>query len=213
MSPDAVAKRLRILIVDDHFVARFGLRGLLEAQPDLEVVAEAQDGSQALALYAEHRPDLVLMDSRMPGMDGAAATQAIRAAHPDARVLVLSSFDTEADVRRALTAGAAGYVMKEAEPAELLGALRAVAAGRTHVPESIARTLAQAEPARLSDREIKMLELIALGLSNREIAGHVGLTAGSVRIYASQLFEKLGVKSRGEAVAVALQRGLIRPRG
>jgi two-component system, NarL family, response regulator len=204
--------RIRILIIDDHFVARFGLRGLLESQPDMEVIGEAHDGSQALAAYLEHKPDLVLMDSRMPQMDGSAATAVIRKTAPDARILMLSSFDTEAEIQRALDAGASGYIMKEAEPTELLVAIRAVAAGKGYLPGTVEKALERGrDMAKLSERELKMLEFIAQGMSNREIAAQIALTPGSVRIYVSNLFEKMGVGNRSEAISVALQRGLIRP--
>jgi two-component system NarL family response regulator len=204
---------IRILIVDDHFVARFGLRGLLETQADMTVVAEAASGEQAIAEFATHAPGLVLMDSRMPGLDGPGATMAIRKACPTARILILSSFDTEADVQRALDAGANGYLMKEAEPAELLAAIRDVASGRSYMPGAVAATLSRgAEQSKLSSRDLKMLQLLAHGMSNVEIATEVGLTKGSVRIYLSLLFQKMAVNSRGEAVAVAVQRGLVRPK-
>ncbi|MDX2023868.1 MAG: response regulator transcription factor [Deltaproteobacteria bacterium] len=204
-----VPKPYTILIVDDHFVARCGLRGLFETQPDLHVVAESNDGESAVLAYREHKPDLVTMDARMPRLNGSAATRQILKDDPDARILFVSSFDSESDVRAALAAGARGYLTKSAEPTELLTAVRTVARGERYVPRGLAEMLARAEEPHLSQRERKLLTLIARGLSNRYAALELGLSAGSVRIYASQLFGKLGVKKRGELVAIALQRGLI----
>lgn len=204
-----VAKRLRILVVDDHFVARFGLRAFLETQPDLQVVGEAVDGEAAVAAYLQHKPDLVTMDSRMPVLDGAGATRRIRQSHPDALILFVSSFDSQLDVRAALEAGATGYVTKDTDPSQFLLAVRTVAKGKRYLPGHLAEKALQPDAPQLSDRENKLLTLIASGLSNRAVAESIGLAPGSVRIYASQLFDKLGVKKRGDLVAIALARGLI----
>lgn len=213
MSGSNEETRVRILIADDHFVARHGLKGLLDDQPDLRVVAEARSGAEAVTMFRQHRPDVVLMDLRMPGLDGVQATAAIVREDPGARVLIVSSYDTEADVLRVHEAGATGYVMKESEPEELLAAVRAVAAGDRYLPPHIRARLEQGvEHGRLPARDVKILDLISQGLSNREIAEKLSLTPGTVRIYVSNILARLNVSNRAEAVSLALKRGLIRPR-
>jgi two-component system NarL family response regulator len=206
------SKKIRVLVADDHFVARFGLKGLLGDQPDLEVVGEAKSGAEAVTLARQSRPDVVLMDLRMPGLDGVQATAAILREDPKARVLIVSSYDTEADVLRVNEAGAAGYIMKEAEPEELLRAIRAVAAGGRYLPPNIQARLEEgAEHGKLNARDLRILQHIGEGLSNKEIAEKMSLTAGTVRIYVSNILARLGVANRAEAVSLAIRRGLIRP--
>ncbi len=203
---------IRVLIADDHFVARFGLRGLVSDQPDMEVVGEAKTGAEAVTLYRQIRPDVVLMDIRMPDLDGIQATLAISRDDAGARILIVSSYDTEADVQKVHAAGAAGYVMKEAEPDELLQAIRTVAGGGRHVPPAIAARLAVgATQIQPSPRDLEIVQLIGDGLSNKQIAEKLDLTAGTVRIYVSQILGRLGAANRAEAVTIALRRGLIPP--
>jgi two-component system NarL family response regulator len=204
-------RKIRVLIADDHFVARFGLKGLMEDQGDIEVVGEAKTGAEAVTLARQYKPDVVLMDLRMPGLDGVQATAAVLREDPKARVLIVSSYDTEADVLRVNEAGAAGYVMKEAEPDEILKAVRAVAAGGKYLPANIQARLDEgAEHGKLNARDLRILQHIGEGLSNKEIAEKMGLTAGTVRIYVSNILARLGVSNRAEAVSLALARGLIR---
>jgi two-component system NarL family response regulator len=204
-------KRIRVLVVEDHFVARFGLKGLIDDQPDMTVVAEAATGPQAVKLHAQHRPDVVLMDLRLPELDGIGATAAICRDDQAAKVLMFSTYDREEEVARALEAGAKGYILKEADGRELLSAIRVVFEGGRYLRPGLAQRLAEnAQRERLNAREMQILHLMWKGLSNREIADELKLTHGTVRIYVSHVFEKLGVGKRTEAVAVALERGLIR---
>jgi two-component system NarL family response regulator len=205
------ASRIGILIVEDHLVARFGLRTLLEQQKDMQVVGEAKHGGEALVRFRETRPDLVVMDLRMPEGSGIQAITAIRREAPDAHILVLSSYDTDDEIRGALHAGATGYIMKEAEAEELLHAIHVVHEGGRYLPPRLAAQLAVAqEAAGLSARHREILWMMSKGLSNREIARLTSLTAGSVRIYVSRILTKLGAANRAEAVATALERGILR---
>lgn len=205
---------LRLMIVDDHFVARFGLRKLLELQGGMEVVAEAKGGVEAVNLFRQHRPDVVLMDLRMDGFDGISATLAIRREHPDARVLMVSSHDTELDVRKALEAGALGFVVKEAGPAHLLEAIANVAEGEPYLPPALAERLeAGAARAPLSARELQLLKLMVAGLSNKEIAEKTALTSGTVKVYVCHILAKMGVANRSAAIFEAVRRGLVKVEG
>ncbi len=204
-------RKIRVLVADDHFVARFGLKGLLEDQPDMDVVGEARSGAEAVAAARQNRPDVVLMDLRMPGLDGVQATSAILRDDPSAKVLIISSYDTEVEVLRVHEAGAAGYVMKEAEPDEILTAVRTVAAGGKYLPANIQARLDQgAEHGKLNARDLRILQYIGAGLSNKEIAEKLSLTAGTVRIYVSNILTRLGVSNRAEAVSLGIARGLVR---
>ena len=205
------AKRISILIVEDHLVARFGLHTLLEQQKDMQVVGEAKHGGEALLRFRETRPDIVIMDLRMPEGGGVPAIAAIRREAPDAHILVLSSYDTDDEILGALQAGATGYIMKEAEAEDLLQAIHAVHKGERYLPPRLAAQLAVAqEAAGLSARHREILWMMSKGLSNREIARLSSLTAGSVRIYVSRILTKLGAANRAEAVATALERGILR---
>lgn len=201
---------IHILIADDHPVVRAGLRSLIATDPELEVVAEAVDGAEAVALHAAHRPDVTLMDLRMPKADGIAAIRAILAARPDAQVIAVTTYDGDADIYRALKAGACGYLIKDALGRDLIDAIRAAAAGRRVIPPAVARTLAEYTPRLdLTAREVEVLRLVAKGLRNREIARIIGRTEGTVKVHLKNIHEKLGVGDRTEAVTIALQRGII----
>jgi two-component system NarL family response regulator len=203
--------RIRILLADDHLVVRVGLRGLLETQPDLEVVAEAAGGRAAVREFEKYRPDLVLMDLRMPDLDGAQATAAIRAKFPDARVLVLTTFDTDEDIYRALEAGAAGFLLKSADSKTLLEAIRAVHAGRYQLPADVAARLAERRAMpELSARERQVLALIVKGRSNKEIGAELGVAENTVKNHVKVILDKLGVADRTGAATKAIQRGLVR---
>jgi DNA-binding NarL/FixJ family response regulator len=204
---------IRIVVVDDHPIVRDGLRSLLDGQPDMAVVAEAAEGLAALAAVGAHAPDLVLMDLRMPGVDGVTAIGRIRAAHPDVHVLVLTTYDEDADIIRAIEAGATGYLLKDAPRDALFRAVRSAARGEPVLaPTVAARLMGRVRgPARgnLSDRELEVLALVARGLSNRAVADALFISEATVKTHLVHVFTKLEVDDRTAAVTVALERGLI----
>jgi DNA-binding NarL/FixJ family response regulator len=205
---------IRVLIVDDHPVVRAGLRGMLARQPDLELVGEASSGEEAVRLASDLHPDVVLMDLRLPGMDGVAATQAIRARCAGTEVLVLTTYDSDADILRAVQAGATGYLLKDAPRETLYGALRAAARGETVLAPSVATRLvgqmrAPAQEA-LSAREIEVLACVARGASNKEVGRQLHISASTVKTHLLHIYGKLGVSDRTEAVTAALRRGILR---
>jgi DNA-binding NarL/FixJ family response regulator len=202
--------KIRILVADDHFVVRMGLTALVNTEPDLEVVGQAADGKQAVEEFEKHAPDLVLMDLRMPVKDGIRATAEIRAKHPNARVLMLTTFDGDTDIHRAIQAGAQGYVLKNSTGDKLIPALRAVAAGQRWIPKEIATRLASRNMFEdLTPRELQVLEQMAKGLANKEIADVLNITAHTVKDHLKNILGKLQVADRTEAVTVAIQRGII----
>jgi DNA-binding NarL/FixJ family response regulator len=201
---------IRVLTADDHPVVRQGVRAMIANEPDIELVAEATDGGEAVALYDAHLPDVVLMDLRMPHTDGIDATRAIVAAHPDARIVALTSYEGDADIHRALDAGARGYLLKDMLGTEVIRAIRTVAAGRRVIPPEVAGRLAEYTPrVKLTGRELEVLGLAARGLRNREIATAIGRTEGTVKEHLKHVMEKLDANDRTEAVMHALQRGII----
>ncbi|MBO0869647.1 MAG: response regulator transcription factor [Micromonosporaceae bacterium] len=206
---------IRLLVVDDHPVVRDGLRGMFAGDPDFDVVGEAADGAEALALARARRPDVVLMDLRMPTMDGVTAIGRLRAAGVPARVLVLTTYDTDSDVLPAIEAGATGYLLKDAPREELFRAVRAAARGEAVLSPSVAtRLLGQVRsPARepLSQREVEVLGLVARGHSNREAAARLFISEATVKTHLLHVYAKLGVKDRAAAVATAFERGLLSP--
>ncbi len=201
---------LRVLIVDDHLVVREGLRTILDRQPDMKVVAEAGDGDQAIALFDRHHPDLTLMDLRLPKRSGVEATAEIRRRYPQARIVVLTVFDGDEDIYRALKAGARSYLLKSASHEELLSTLRAVAAGRRPLPAFIAERLAQHfERSELTQREIEVLGLIVAGKANKQIGALLGVTEGTVKTHVNSILGKLGAADRTEAAVQAIRRGIV----
>jgi len=204
---------VRVLVVDDHPVVRGGLVGWLAAQPDLDVVGEAADGLEALAAVAEHQPDVVLMDLRMPRMDGATATGRIVAAHPDVRVLVLTTYDTDADIVRAVEAGAAGYLLKDTPLPQLADAVRAAARGETVLAPPVAARLVSRMRAPAAEaptaRELQVLSGVARGLTNADIGRELFIGEATVKTHLLRVFAKLGVDDRTRAVMVAVERGLL----
>lgn len=201
---------IRVLAVDDHDVVRTGIKAIVANEPDMSVVAEAADGSDALAMYDEHGPDVVLMDLRMPRMGGIAAIQAIVAAHPDARVVALTSYEGDADIYRALDAGACGYLVKDMTGPQVVAAIRTAAAGKRVIPPAVAGRLAEFTPrVDLTPRELDVLRLAAKGLRNREIARVIGRTEETVKVHLKHIMAKLDVADRTEAVTLAHQRGII----
>jgi DNA-binding NarL/FixJ family response regulator len=201
---------IRVLITDDHPLTRLGIRTALGAESDIVVVGEAETGAAAVALDAVHAPDVVLMDLRMPTMDGIDAIRAIKAARPAARVLSVTTYDGVVDIHRALQAGACGYLIKDTLGEQLVNAVRDAALGRRVIPPAVAVRLAEFAPrADLTAREVEVLRLVAKGLRNREVARVIGRTEGTVKAHLKNVHEKLGVEDRTEAVTVALQRGII----
>ena len=204
------AERIRVLVADDHPVVRTGLSAVIIEQGDLELVAEAENGERAVALFREHQPDVVLMDLRMPVMDGVEAIRTITGEFPGARILALTTYEGDADIRRALEAGARGYLLKDMLLTEVISAVRAVRRGERVIPTAVATRLAEfPERSELSEREIEVIQLVARGLSNKEVARAIGRTDETVKIHLKNIFAKLDVADRTEAVTVALTRGLI----
>ncbi len=208
---------IRVLIVDDHPVVREGVRAMLAAEADIEVSGQAASGEEAVAFAREKPCDVVLMDLRMPGTDGVAATTQILAADPSARVVVLTTYETDADILRAVEAGAAGYLLKDAPPADVANAIRAAARGETVLAPSVAARLVSRvrRPQResLSAREVEVLRLVARGLTNAEIGRRLYISEATVKTHLLRLFGKLGVSDRTAAVTTALERGDLPPPG
>jgi DNA-binding NarL/FixJ family response regulator len=206
---------ISVILVDDHPVVRVGLRGMLEAADDLRVIGEAGSGDEALTLVAALRPDVVLMDLRMPGTDGVTATAKIVEHYPRVRVLVLTTYDTDADILRALEAGATGYLLKDTPITALVDAVRAAARGETVLAPPVAARLVtrMRAPAteQLTPREVQVLTLVARGLSNVEIGQALFIGEATVKTHLLRAFAKLGVNDRTAAVTTALSRGLIAP--
>ena len=205
---------IRLVVADDHPVVRDGLRAMLETQPDIDVVGEATTGAEAVAIVRSLRPDLVLMDLQMPDLDGTTATRHIRAEYEDVQVLILTTYDTDADISRAVDAGATGYLLKDARRDELFQAVRVAARGESVLSPGVASRVlgkmrAPAEQA-LSSREIDVLESVARGLSNRAIARSLHISEVTVKTHLLHVFAKLGVDDRTAAVTEALERGIIR---
>lgn len=204
------SKHIRILVVDDHFMVRMGLAASLNIEADLQVVAEAGNGKDALAFYREHRPEVVLMDLRLPGMSGAETTAAILEEFPDAAVLMLSTHSGEEEIYRALQAGARGYVLKSVLREELLRAIREVYAGRKYLDASVGALLAERLSHRpLTSRELEVLRMVAKGLGNKEIAAVLNIAEVTVKLHVSHVLEKLHAKDRTQAATAAIQRGII----
>jgi DNA-binding NarL/FixJ family response regulator len=205
--------RIRLVIADDHPIVLDGLRGILISQPDFEVVGQATNGADAVRLTRELTPDVVLMDLRMPVMDGVSAIREIKDHKVPVQVLVLTTYDSDADILPALEAGATGYLLKDVSREELFAAIRASARGESILaPAVAARLIAQVRaPAgdKLSNRELEVLELVAEGASNSDIAGRLHISQATVKSHLINIFGKLGVSDRTAAVTVALQRGIL----
>jgi DNA-binding NarL/FixJ family response regulator len=207
---DTSAVRHRVLIADDHPVVRVGLAAVITQEPDLEIVAQAEDGERAVALFREHQPDIVLMDLRMPQVGGVEAIDRITAEFPGARILALTTYEGDADIRRALRAGARGYLLKDMLLSDVITAIRTVLRGERVIPAAVATRLAEfPERSDLTERELEVLHLVGRGLSNKEVAKVIGRMDETVKIHLKNIFAKLSVGDRTEAVTVALARGLI----
>lgn len=204
---------IRILLVDDHPVVREGLRGMLDAHPDLEVVGAAASGPEGVVLCARLEPEIVLMDLRMRGGDGVAATEQILAHQPKTRVVVLTTYETDRDILRAVEAGAAGYLLKDCSSSDLADAVRAAARGETVLAPSVAATLVSrlrdTEQPRLSEREVAVLRLVAQGRTNQEIGRRLHVGESTVKTHLLRTFRKLDVSDRTAAVTRAMQLGLL----
>jgi DNA-binding NarL/FixJ family response regulator len=201
---------IRILIADDHSVVREGLVSLVKRKSDMMVVAEASNGREAVDLWKQHRPDVTLLDLRMPELDGVGAIKEIRELDPNAHIVVLTTFDGDEDIYRAIKTGAKGYLLKDAAREALMECIRKVHAGETCIPPALAAKLAERVSGEtLSAREIEVLQRIAAGKSNKEIGAELFISEGTVKTHVKSIFSKLDVVSRTEAVATATRRGLI----
>ena len=204
------ASKIRILCVDDHAVVRDGIGAILNLQPDMSFVASASTGQEALEQYRHIRPDITLMDLRLADMSGFDAIRAIRAEFPNAKVVVLSSYEGDADIREAMDAGAQGYVAKGMVREELLDVIRSVAAGKRRIPAALAQTLAEhVSDDQLSPRELEVLQFVSAGKRNKEIAAELSVAEDTVKMHVRNVLSKLGASDRTEAVTIALRRGIL----
>jgi len=201
---------IRILVAEDHLVARVGVTTIVNMQPDMTVIAEASNGQQAVELYRQFQPDVALLDLRMPVMTGVEAALAIRKEFPHARMIALTTYGGDEDIRRALAAGVQAYLTKDVLHDELLKAIRAVHAGQTYLPAGVAAALAAQMPRPdLSAREVQVLELIVQGLANKQIAYSLSIAEHTVKNHVKSILSKLGVQDRTQAATAAIQRGII----
>jgi two-component system NarL family response regulator len=205
-----MADALRIMLVDDHYLVRMGLTSVISLEPDMRICAEAASGEQAIAMHRAKRPDVTLMDLRLPGMNGADTIQAIRRDVPDARFVMLSTYVCDEEIYGALQAGAMAYLVKSVQREELTTAIRKAAAGQRHIPPEVAARLAdRVAGCQLSARELEVLRLLVSGRRNREVATALDITEGTVKLHVSSILAKLGAADRTEAVTIALQRGIV----
>jgi DNA-binding NarL/FixJ family response regulator len=212
-SPDvaAPAAKARVLLVDDHALLRTGVANIINQEPDLHVVAEAENGRDALTAYDLHRPDVTLLDLRMPVMEGVEVVRRLRERDPGALVIVLTTYDTDDEISQALKAGAKAYVLKDIGAEDLVGCIRNVLAGKTYIAPAAAAKLAEGVTrVQLTPREMATLRLLADGKANKEIATALDISERTVKSHLAHLFEKLGVTSRTEAIKIATRRGLVR---
>lgn len=208
-----MTQRIKLVVSDDHPVVRSGLRGMLESQPDFEVVAEASTGTEAVNLVGRYEPDVVLMDVRMPEMDGVAATEKIKADYPRTEVLILTTYDSDADILRAVENGARGYLLKDAPHEQIFEAVRSAAKGYSPLSPVVASRIMdriRTNSDDLSKREVEILQSLADGQNSREIAKKLWISEATVKSHLNRIYQKLGVADRMGAVITALKRGIIR---
>jgi two-component system NarL family response regulator len=208
---NAELKKIRVILADDHPVVRDGLAAIVNQQPDMEVVAEAGDGEEAIAMYDAHHPDVMVLDLRMPKRDGVAVVQHVLEKHPKAHLLIMTTYDGDEDIFRSLSQGAKGYILKDAPRQEILSAIRAVSEDRSYTSSTIAtKALQRMVKPSLTQREIDVLQLLAQGRSNKDIGRRLAITEGTAKTHVKAILTKLDAISRTEAVAVAHRRGLVR---
>ncbi len=201
---------IRVLCVDDHPLVRKGIASILANEADMVLVGEAGNGREAVALFKEHHPDVVLMDLRMPDLDGTTATRLIRQETPDARIIALTSYDGDQDIYRALEAGVRGYILKEMVHTEVVKAIRTVYSGKRLMPQEVAERLSEYFPqVALTPREVEVLGCVAKGMANKEIAERLGTASGTVKMHIQNILAKLGAADRTHAVTIAMERGIL----
>lgn len=204
---------IRVLVVDDHPIVRNGLVLMVQYKPEMEIVAEAANGIEAVALFRQYHPDVTLMDLQMPEMSGVAAITAIRQEHPEARIIVLSTYDSDEEIYQGLQAGAKGYILKNAAVDEIVRAIHVVHSGKKYIPPEVGEKLAERmSRPQLSQREQQVLELIAQGKNNSEIAEALHLSESAIKYHANHVFTKLGVGDRTQAALLAIKRGMVKVR-
>ena len=210
-SSGALTAKATVLVVDDHALLRTGVANIINQESDLQVIAEAANGLEAVEAYERHRPDVTLLDLRMPVMEGVEAVRQIRERDPNARVIVLTTYDTDHDIARALKAGAKAYILKDISVDDLINCIHDVLAGKTYLAPAAAAKLAEGVTrVQLTPREMATLRLMADGKTNKEIAKELDISERTVKTHLGHLFEKLGVTNRTEAIKVATRRGLVR---
>ena len=201
---------IRVLIVDDHAIVRKGLATIINRDPEMTAIAQAEDGQQAIDAFREYQPDVTLMDLRMPKMGGVEAIMAICAEFKQARIAVLTTYDSDEDIYRGLHAGAQGYLLKDAKPGELLNAIRAIHNGQKYIPPEVgAKLLQRMSNPELSERELEVLRLMAQGMGNQEIATALSIGESTVKSHVNRILSKLGVSDRTQAVITAVKRGIV----
>jgi DNA-binding NarL/FixJ family response regulator len=201
---------IRVLCVDDHPLVRKGIASILANEADMELVGEANNGLEAVELFKEYKPDVVLMDLRMPELDGTSATRMIRQEAPDAKIIALTSYDGDQDIYRALEAGVRGYILKEMVHTEVVRAIRTVHSGKRLMPQEVAERLSEYFPqVALTPREVEVLGLVAKGMANKEIATRLGTASGTVKMHIQNILAKLGASDRTHAVTIAMERGIL----
>ncbi len=204
------AAKIRVILADDHPVVRDGLANMIRQQPDMEVVAEAEDGEEAVTLFEAHKPDVMVLDLRMPKRDGVAVVQLVLERHPKARLLIMTTYDGDEDIFRSLSQGAKGYILKDAPRQEILSAIRSVSEDRSYTSSSIAtKALQRMVKPSLTTRELDVLQQLSQGRSNKDIARRLQITEGTAKTHVKAILTKLDAISRTEAVALAHKRGLI----
>ena len=201
---------VRIMCVDDHPLVRKGVAAIINGEPDMELVGEASSGAEAVSKYAELKPDILLMDLRMPQMDGVEATRKIREMDPNAKIIALTSYDGDQDIYRAIEAGIRGYILKEMVHTKVVDAIRTVHSGKRLIPAEVAERLSEYFPqVALTPREVEVLSYVAKGMANKEIAHQLGTAAGTIKMHVQNILAKLGASDRTHAVTIAIERGIL----